>query len=32
MMENFYYNCIYDILQETTEPRGKVEQVGPFEG
>jgi len=21
MMENFYYNCIYDILQEPTQPR-----------
>ena len=21
MMENFYYNCIHDILQEPTQPR-----------
>ena len=23
MMENFYYTCIYDILQEPTQPRVK---------
>jgi len=23
MIENFYYNCIYDILQEPTQPREK---------
>jgi len=23
MMENFYYTCIYDILQEPTQPREK---------
>ena len=24
MMEKFYYSCIYDILQEPTQPRQKV--------
>jgi len=31
MMENFYYTCIYDILQEPAQPR-EVCQITSVEG
>ena len=31
MMENFYYACIYDILQEPIQPREKVAALGQMQ-
>jgi hypothetical protein len=30
MMEKFYYTCIYDILQEPTQPREKSARLHQF--